>query len=324
MAISSELHTILGTGPLGMAVMRALLSKGLSVRMINTRGEAQVSPSVEIIKADAYSFDSLRDAIQGSSHVYQCAQPHYHEWPQKFPGLQANIIEAVASINAKLVIADNLYMYGPTNELIHEKLPINATTRKGRTRAQMAESAMRAHQEGKLPVVIGRASDFFGPGVKDSALGDRAIEPVLLGKTAQLIGRLDQPHTFTFIDDFGKALVMLGERDDAYGQIWHVPNDSPKITQAELMNLFFAEAGTTPRMAGTGALMLRIVGLFVPGAYETVEMLYEFEKPFIVDSSKFEQHFEYRATPIREAIKKTLEWYKQELAAEKKLQLQAQ
>jgi nucleoside-diphosphate-sugar epimerase len=306
-------HTIIGTGPLGMAVMRELISRGIQVNMVNTRGQAEVPPEVKILKADAYSAASIREATKDSAVVYQCAQPHYHEWPQKFPNLQASILEGVAANNAKLVIADNLYMYGETQTKIHENLPNSATTRKGRTRADMAEAALAAHKSGKLRVVIGRGSDFFGPGVKDSALGDRAIEPVLKGKTAQLIGIVDMPHTYTFIDDFGKALVVLGEHDDAFGQVWHVPNDRPAITQRELLEIFFKEAGHAPKMSGAGQLMLRMVGLFVPGAYETVEMLYEFEKPFVVDSSKFEQIFGIHATPIEEAVRRTLAWYKAEL-----------
>ena len=55
---------------------------------------------------------------------------------------------------------------------------------------------------------------------------------------------------------------------------------------------------------------LGLNGLFVPEAKETVEMMYEFEQPFIVDSSKFEKTFGTKATPIREAIKATVAWYK--------------
>ena len=58
--------------------------------------------------------------------------------------------------------------------------------------------------------MIGRGSDFFGPGVLDSTLGERAIMPALQGKTAQLFGKLDIPHTYTFIEDFGKGTGAAG------------------------------------------------------------------------------------------------------------------
>jgi len=63
-------------------------------------------------------------------------------------------------------------------------------------------------------------------------------------------------------------------------------------------------------MSAMGKTMMRIGGLFIPEAKEQVEMMYEFEQPFIVDSNKFEKTFDMKATPMREAIKETVAWYK--------------
>ena len=117
-------------------------------------------------------------------------------------------------------------------------------------------------------------------------------------------GKLDLPHTATYIEDFGKALVILGERDEALGQAWHVPNDQPQISQGEFARLVFEEVGLPPKVSAMGKTMLRLGGIFIPGAREVVEMMYEFEKPFIVDSSKFEkrvrdQGHTHRARPSR-------------------------
>jgi nucleoside-diphosphate-sugar epimerase len=141
-------------------------------------------------------------------------------------------------------------------------------------------------------------------------MGERAFYPLLQGKAAQLVGRADLPHTHTYVKDFGKALVILGENDQADGQAWHVPNDQPQMTQGELVRLFAEEAGVEPRMSGMGKLMMSIGGLFIPEAKESVEMMYEYERPFVIDSSKFEKTFGMQATPIREAIKETVTWYK--------------
>jgi len=310
MTNENKLHVIFGTGPLGMAVMRALTAKGETVRMVNRSGKANVPVSVSVLAADVYNLESAREACKGAKVVYQCAKPPYHEWAQKFPPLQANILEAVASAGAKLIIGENLYMYGEVlNRPLTEDLPAVATTRKGRTRAQMAEAVLAAHKNGKVQIAIGRGSDFFGPGVLESAMGERALLPALQGKTASLVGNIDLPHTYTFINDFGKALVTLGERDEALGQIWHVPN-AETLTTRQFMTIAFEEIGKPPKMSGMGKLMMSIGGIFVIGARETVEMMYEFEKPFIVDSSKFERTFGVSATPHREAIRQTIEWYR--------------
>lgn len=292
-----------------MAVMRELASRGKPVRMVNTRGRADVPSGVEVVKGDAYSTDSTTELTRGASVVYQCAMPPYTEWLQKFPPMQAAILEGAARNNAKLVIADNLYMYGEVDGVIHEGLPYAAQTRKGRLRAQMAESALAAHQAGKVRVALGRGSDFFGPGVLASAIGTQAIRNALQGKSAQLLGKLDVPHTFTYINDFGKSLVILGEREEALGQVWHVPNDRP-VTQRELMTLFFQEIGKPPKMVSMRGILMTMVGLFSPVVREMKEMMYALDKPYIVDSTKFELAFQVKATPLREAVRRTVEWYR--------------
>jgi len=131
----------------------------------------------------------------------------------------------------------------------------------------------------------------------------------LHGKPAQLIGRTDLPHTHTYIRDFGTALVILGERDEADGQAWHVPNDQPRMSQGDLVRMFAEEAGAEPKMSSMGKIMMAVGGLFIREAKETVEMMYEFDRPFVVDSGKFEKTFDMKATPMKEAIRDTVAWY---------------
>ena len=309
---SQETHVIFGTGPLGLSVMHTLVDRGKRVKMVNGSGKAHkwIPDSVQLVAGDAYNTDFTYQVCQEAAVVYQCAQPPYHEWVEKFPALQASILEGAARAGAKFVVGENLYMYGEVNGPIHEGLPYSAHTRKGKVRGEMAEAVLAAHRSGKVRAASARGADFYGPYVLDSTLGDRAILPALQGKTASLVGRLDLPHTYTFIDDFGKAMVILGESDAALGRTWHVPNP-PTLTQGELMRLFFEEIGLPPRMSGMGKLMMTLGGLFISGARETVEMMYEFEKPFVVDSSQFTRTFGDLSTAHKDAIRKTLAWYRE-------------
>jgi len=314
--MNNQTHIIFGTGPLGLAVMRALLKRNLPVRMVNRSGShnGEVPPEVEIVPGDAYNPDFTRTVTKDAAVVYQCAQPPYHEWVEKFPSLQAAILEGAAVNGAKLIVGENTYMYGDTNGTpLTEDLPNKAHTRKGQARAEMTEALFAAHHAGKVQVATARGSDFYGPGVLGSVVGERVFAPALQGKTAQFTGKLDVPHTFTFIDDFGETMAVLGEREGAMGQAWHVPNDQPTITQHEFGNLIFKETGLAPKMSGMGGLMMRLGGLFIPAARETVEMMYEFEKPFVVDSSRFEQVFQVKPTPLQEGIRRTVDWYRQHL-----------
>lgn len=305
-------HVVLGTGAIGRAVMQELVKRGESVRMVNRSGKMDEIPAgVEVIASDLYDQAKVQEVTRGARVVYQCAQPAYFEWPQKFPPLQKSIIDGLTGSAAKLVLVENLYMYGEVHGAhMTENMLYNAHTRKGRVRGEISTMAFNAHQDGRVRVTSARGGNFFGPWGTDSTMGGRAFYPLLNGRAAQLIGRTDLPHSHTYVKDFGTALIILGERAEADGQAWHVPNDQPMITQAELVRMFAEEAGVEPKISSMGKLMLTIGGFFIAEAKETVEMMYEFEQPFIVDSSKFERTFGMKATPMREAIKETVAWYK--------------
>jgi nucleoside-diphosphate-sugar epimerase len=305
-------HVVLGTGAIGRAVAEELVRRGESVRMVNRSGRMDEVPAgVELVASDLYDQAKVRDVTRGAKVVYQSAQPAYHAWPEKFPLLQKSILDGLAGSDAKLVLVENLYMYGDTDgKPITEDTPYNAHTRKGRVRGEISKAAFDAHQAGLLRVTSARGGNFFGPWGTDSTMGARAFYPLLRGKPAQLIGRMDLPHTHTYLKDFGAALVILGERAEADGQAWHVPNDQPTMSQADLVRLFAEEAGIEAKISSMGKTMMAIGGLFIPEAKETVEMMYEFDRPFIVDSSKFEKTFGMKATPMKEAIKETVAWYR--------------
>lgn len=306
-------HVVLGTGAIGRAVMNELVRRGESVRMVNRSGKMdEVPDGVEVVAADLYNQARVKEVTRDAKVVYQASQPEYTQWPEKFPSLQKSIIDGLTGSDVKLVLVENLYMYGDTQgKPMTEDMPHNAHTKKGKTRSELSKAAFEAHCAGKLKVTAARGSDFFGPwGLPTAAMGERTFYPMLHGKAAGLVGNIDVPHTHTYVPDFGKALVVLGERPEADGQAWHVPNDNPHVTQREMVKMIAAEMDIPAKMGAMGKTMMWIGGLFIPEAKETVEMMYEFEQPFIVDSSKFEKTFDVKATPMKTAIKEAVAWYK--------------
>jgi nucleoside-diphosphate-sugar epimerase len=160
-------------------------------------------------------------------------------------------------------------------------------------------------------VAIGRASDFFGPRVMTSAVGQQVFGRAVEGKGAQVAGDPDQPHTYTYAPDIGKGLVILGEREEALGRAWHLPSPETTTTR-HFVEVVFEEAGMRARIQAAPKILLRALGLFNPALRQTIEMLYEFEEPFIVDHSRFARTFGNHATPLREAIGRTVRWYRDE------------
>ncbi len=307
---SQVLHVVFGAGPVGMAVMEALVSRGRRVRLVNRRGRASAPEGVELAAGDATDPATTRELCRGAAVVYNCTNPPYTKWPEMFPPLQAGILAGAASAGARLVAMENVYMYGPTGgQPLTEDLPYAAATRKGRVRARMAEDLLAAHQAGRVQVAIGRASDFFGPRALLAAMGERVFYPALAGKAAQTMGNLDLPHTQTYISDIGQGLVILGEREEALGQAWHLPSPET-VTTRQFIEMVFEETGYPPKIQVLPKFMLKILSLFNPMMRELEEMLYEFEEPFILDQTKFEQAFGNHATPLREAIRTTVAWYR--------------
>jgi len=315
--LNAELHVIFGSGPLGKSTARELLRMGQRVRMVNRSGKLTGMPeNVEVVAGDAYDLQRNIAVTRDAAVVYQCAQPLYYEWAEKFPAFQQAILDAVAKNGAKLVVGDNLYMYGDTQgQPLREDMPYQPHTKKGKVRAEMAQAIMAAHTSGKVRAAIGRASNFFGP--EDHTVTDLTIRPALLGKTINLIGRMDQLHTFSYVVDFGKLLATLGTHDEAFGQIWFTP--SPRaVTQADFVKLLQAEVGKPVKVMLGGAMMLRFLGLFNPMIRETVEMMYEWTQPFVVDTSKAEKAFGLQATPLPLAIKETVAWLREDIARQTK------
>jgi nucleoside-diphosphate-sugar epimerase len=315
--MKNELNVIFGTGPLAITTMKALLRRGKTIKMINRTGKRppSVPDQVEILGGDAYSHEFSHNASDGAAVIYQCAQPAYHHWLTQFPALQASILQAAEAQGAKLVVGENLYMYGDTGgQPIVEDLPYAAHTRKGKLRGEMSKTLFAAHRAGKVQIVMARGSDFYGPGVLGSTFGERTLLPLLQGKPAEVTGSLDQPHTYTYINDFGEAMAILGEREEPLGQAWHVPNP-PTLTHRELITLFFNEVKLEPKFSVMSRMKMRIGGLFIPAARETVEMMYEFEKPFVVDASKFIRAFGDCSTPLEQTVKETIAWYREALKA---------
>jgi nucleoside-diphosphate-sugar epimerase len=311
MTDNSELHVVFGTGAVGMSVMDALVQRSSRrVRMVNRSGEASVPEGVKVVGGDAADPTFTREASAGASVVYFALNPPYDKWPELFPGLQAGVLEGAASAEAKLVAMENLYMYGPTGgRPLTEDLPYAPNTRKGTVRARMSEELMEAHTSGKVRVAIGRASDFFGPRALASAAGEQVFGRAVEGKGAQVAGNPDQPHTYTYAPDIGRGLVVLGERVEALGQVWHLPSPETVSTR-RFVETIFEEVGKPARIQAAPKILLRAMGLFNPGMREMIEMLYEFEEPFVVDDSKFEQAFGEQATPLKEAMGETVRWYR--------------
>jgi nucleoside-diphosphate-sugar epimerase len=305
----NELNIVFGAGPLGYAVAEKLLIKGKTVKMVNRSGKTDLPNGAMLIRADAEDRERTREICKDAKVVYHCAMPPYTQWKELFPPLTIGIMEGAASANAKLIYADNLYMYGYTDIPINENTPNNPLGTKGIVRKKMSENLLAAHRDGKVKIAIGRASDFYGPGVVASILGERVFKPALDGKTIRMLGNIDVPHSFIYIKDFAKGLVTLGEEPNATGEVWHIPA-AEALTTRELLHLIFNETKKTPKVQTISPFITNLLSRFNSIIKELKEVMPTYEKPYLVDHSKFEKSFGNSSIPHKEAISETVKWYK--------------
>jgi nucleoside-diphosphate-sugar epimerase len=296
-------------GGLGLALLRQLAQQGKSVRAVTRSGRAEVPPGVALAQADALDRAAALQASAGAGVIYHAINVPYNQWPERLPPILENLIAAAAATNARLVYGDNLYMYGKVEGPIHADLPNRPAGKKGQLRARLADRLLAAHRQGQVQAVIGRASDFVGPGATNTITSQLVIEPLLKGKKAMWIGSLDAPHSIAYVDDVARGLIVLGERDQAPGQVWIIPAGAP-LTGRQFIELACEQAGTQPCNYGVyNRTMLRLVSVFSPMVREVLENLYQFEQPFVVDGSKFEQAFgPFETTHQREALRAMMAW----------------
>lgn len=303
----SDRPLVLGAGPVGRAIVEALATRGAEPAVITRSGTAV--PGAQTVTGDVADPRQAADLFAGASVVFHAAQPAYTRWPQDFPALQAGIVAGCTASGAALVAVENLYGYAPSTEPYCEDLPLAATTRKGAVRAELWRDLQARHDAGDIRAVAARASDFFGPGVEGSLVGERFFGPVVRGKKADLLGDPEARHAYTYVPDLAEAMVRLSEAPDAWGRAWHVPN-APAVTQRQFLELAAAAAGVEPRMRQVKPWQLRLLGRFVPEVGELVELAYEVEHDHLVDHSAYTARFGDHATPLADALAATVAWYR--------------
>jgi nucleoside-diphosphate-sugar epimerase len=307
---AAELHVVFGAGQVGRALATHLAGLGRPVRVVALHRPETPPQGVDWRIADATDAESATGAAHGASVVYQCLNAPYTDWPRLFPPLQAGVLTAAERNESLLVSLENVYGYGQlAGKAMTEDLPLAATTVKGKTRAAMTRQLLDAEAAGRVRIAIGRASDFFGPHVVESTLGERVFANALAGRKADFLGNPDLLHTYSYVPDIAAGLATLGTDDRAVGQVWHLPGPETVTTRGVLEQIA-GEVGHPVGIRTMPALALRALGLVSPMMRNLAEMTYEFEEPFVLDTTKYDVAFGKAGTPLAVAVAETVRWYR--------------
>jgi nucleoside-diphosphate-sugar epimerase len=293
------LQVIVGAGPVGTETARLLAERGEQVRLVSRHGGASVHPAVELVSADATDAERLSRLAAGATALYNCASPAYHRWLTDWPPLAAAVLTTAERCGAVLATANNLYGYGPVTEPMTETMPQAATHPKLRLRADMWQDALALHQAGRIRATEVRSSDYIeAHSIITLALG----KPLLAGRRAFLPSPLDVPHSWTSIADVARTLVAAASDARAWGRPWHVPTNPP-LTVRELARRFSEVAhAPDPKLSTIPYPVLWTVGLFSPLVRELRITRYQFERPFVLNSSLATETFGIEPTPLEDAL----------------------
>lgn len=310
---SDDLHVVLGSGPAGSTVAAELAARGHRVTLVDRNGKGASPAGVVRAVADATDVEQLTAATVGATAIYHCVNVAYHLQLDVMPHVTTAVLAAAAANNARLVVLDTLYPYGEADgEHITEDTPWSATTTKGLLRAELDRRYLDAHRAGSAQVVAGRAADFYGPGVLNSALGGGVFPGALTGGEVYTFGDTTLPHSYSYIEDVAAALATLGEQPAGDGRIWHLPT-APARSTADVLKVI-------AELTGKPVLEHNLQHAEPAGPFDKTfmdgyeEMFYQYRIAQNLVSTPFQEQFGMQPTALDQGLAATVDWYREMLA----------
>lgn len=306
---SRGLYVVTGAGPVGWTVAEQLAAAGHSVRILTRSGGGPTHPLVEKMSIDVSDPARLGDAFHGTRAVFHCIHGSRYSaeaWTRELPSAEQNVLAAAGEAGAVVVFPESLYSYSAPEKVMAEDSPRQAQG--GKRGVRTALLAARAASATDTVSMV--ASDFFGPRVRTSHAGERMVRPIAAGRPMQVVGRADRPHSFTYVPDLAAAMIAASDKPTVWNRVWHAPT-GPALTQRELAGAFANAAGArAPRVTAIPGWALKSMGVFSPDMREIAETLYQFQRPFVMDSTASQAALGLAPTPLHEAAAATIAWWR--------------
>lgn len=317
--MTNELHVVLGAGQVGPLLAALLAASGRRVRMVSrTRPRREPAPGVTWLSADLSHEAGARAAIQDASVVYHCANPmRYDQWELLLPPINRAVAAAMSGSGARLVVLDNLYMYGAApGGVIGDDTPERPQSRKGALRARLSEAWFNAQARGEFQVSIGRAPDFFGADSGRSAtFHPFFFRQLLRGRFVPVLGDPDPAHAHVYMPDTAQSLFLLGTQPHVRERPWILPATWNGSVRA-LIELFGQAAGRNVRPVSVPSWAWHTASMFNAEASGVPEMLHQWRAPLRIDDSMFRKTFGQEPTAIERAVRETFSAHSHTAGAE--------
>lgn len=304
----SRHHVVVGAGPVGRHTAALLSDRGDEVVVVTRSGRDTGLTGVRHVGLDAGDADSLTAVTEGAAALYNCANPgDYTQWGRVWPPLASSLLTTAERTGAVYAITGNLYPYGPVDGTMHADLPDAATDHKGVLRARMWADARAAHEAGRLRAVEVRGADYVGPGTGANGHVTRVLPTALRGKPVTVIGRSDQPHSYTDVGDVARLLVAAADDGRSHGRTWIVPTNAPRTQEQVLTEMLRTAGRPAVRVRSLPIGLLRAIGGVVPFMREVAQLGYQWSAPYVVDDTATRAHFGVGPTPWDEVCRRTVD-----------------
>ncbi len=305
-------YTIIGAGgAIGTPLAQELIAKGQPVRLLSRSGKSM--SGAESRKTDVFNLPDLTEAIRGSKVAFLLVGLDYNTktWQEQWPVVMQNTLSACAETGVPLIFFDNVYMYGPVEGKMTEETPFKPSSKKGAVRANIANMLLDAVKRGEVKASIARSADFYGPWADEKSMFYQTVFKNLSeGKKSQWLGNPAMPHSMSYTIDCARALVLLADDPGSFNQTWHLPTDNPPPIPTELIQIAAREMGLPyTGVQAAPKFLVRLIGLFVPIMREMVEMVYQNERSYWFDSSKFERAYHYKPIGYEQGIRDTVAFF---------------
>lgn len=299
-------YLIAGAGPVGRATAALLAARGDQAVLLSRSGAGPELTGVRHVALDLTDPAALEPFAHGATALFNCVNPaRYHTWPTDWPPLAAALLTAAERSGAVLVTTSNLYAYGIPERPMREGDPDRPAESKGEVRARMWADALAAHRSGRVRAAEVRSSDYVGPAVGAKSQLARLLPALRAGKSVQVIGNPDVPHTWTDVRDVARTLVAVADTEAAWGKAWHTSSNPARSQREALADIARAGGLPEPRVSALPAALLAALGLVNPLLREVHRIRYQFDRPFVMDSALTQEALHLPPTPWDEVCRAT-------------------
>jgi farnesol dehydrogenase len=317
-----------GTGFLGKNVARALAARGHEVRALARPGSNLVGlpPRTEVARGDVTDAGSLRRAAEGCDAVLHMAAlvkmwvPDRSRFEAVNLGGLRNALAAASGAGARLVYTSSFIAIGPTGSEPADEGRIHPGTSfrndYERTKA-LADAVAREAAASGQDVVMLYPGVVYGPGdLTDGNLVVKMIADHMGGRFPGIVGPGDRSWSYAFVEDVAEGHALALEKGRK-GERYFLCGENVAMTG--LFETLRDVAGVAPPTRHIPYAVASALGFALYAWAEltgrdpllTHEVVNVFREHWAYSSAKAERELGYRPTPLREGLRRTVEWLRE-------------